>query len=192
MIRINLLPHRELKRAARRRQFNIMLGIAVVAGLLTVVLGHSLIAARQSGQEARNTYLEQEIVKLDEQIGEIRKIREQTQALLERKQVVETLQSNRTEVVHLFDQMIRLLPEGLYLKSFKQTGDMIDISGYTQSSARVSTLMRSLEDSPLFETARLVEIKASTVNNMRANEFVLSIKQSRPQAEETNDKGGKA
>jgi type IV pilus assembly protein PilN len=192
MIRINLLPHRELKRAARRRQFNIMLGIAVVAGLLTVVLGHSLIAARQSGQEARNTYLEQEIVKLDEQIGEIKKIREQTQALLERKQVVETLQSNRTEVVHLFDQMIRLLPEGLYLKSFKQTGDMIDISGYTQSSARVSTLMRSLEDSPLFETARLVEIKASTVNNMRANEFVLSIKQSRPQAEETNDKGGKA
>lgn len=195
MIRINLLPHRELKRAARRRQFNIMLGIAVVAGLLTVVLGHSLIAARQSGQEARNTFLEQEIAKLDEQIGEIKKIREQTQALLERKQVVETLQSNRTEVVHLFDQMIRLLPEGLYLKSFKQTGDMIDISGYTQSSARVSTLMRSLEDSPLFETARLVEIKASTVNNLRANEFVLSIKQSRPQAEETkeaNDKGGKA
>jgi type IV pilus assembly protein PilN len=195
MIRINLLPHRELKRAARRRQFNIMLGIAVVAGLLTVVLGHSLIAARQSGQEARNTFLEQEIAKLDEQIGEIKKIREQTQALLERKQVVETLQSNRTEVVHLFDQMIRLLPEGLYLKSFKQTGDMIDISGYTQSSARVSTLMRSLEDSPLFETARLVEIKASTVNNLRANEFVLSIKQSRPQAEEikeANDKGGKA
>jgi len=192
MIRINLLPHRELKRAARRRQFNIMLGIAVVAGLLTVVLGHSLIAARQSGQEARNTYLEQEIARLDEQIGEIKKIREQTQALLERKQVVETLQSNRTEVVHLFDQMIRLLPEGLYLKSFTQTGDMINISGYTQSSARVSTLMRSLEDSPLFEAANLVEIKAATVNNLRANEFVLSIKQSRPQAEETNDKGGKA
>jgi type IV pilus assembly protein PilN len=192
MIRINLLPHRELKRAARRRQFNIMLGIAVVAGLLTVVLGHSLIAARQSGQEARNTFLEQEIAKLDEQIGEIKKIREQTQALLERKQVVETLQSNRTEVVHLFDQMIRLLPEGLYLKSFKQTGDVISISGYTQSSARVSTLMRNLEDSPLFEAANLVEIKAATVNNLRANEFVLSIKQSRPQAEETNDKGGKA
>lgn len=192
MIRINLLPHRELKRAARRRQFNIMLGIAVVAGLLTVVLGHSLIAARQSGQEARNTFLEQEIAKLDEQIGEIKKIREQTQALLERKQVVETLQSNRTEVVHLFDQMIRLLPEGLYLKSFKQTGDTINISGYTQSSARVSTLMRSLEDSPLFEAANLVEIKAATVNNLRANEFVLSIKQSRPQPEDTNDKGGKA
>jgi type IV pilus assembly protein PilN len=85
-----------------------------------------------------------------------------------------------------------LLPEGLYLKTFKQTGDVINISGYTQSSARVSTLMRSLEDSPLFEAANLVEIKAATVNNLRANEFVLSIRQTRPQAEETNDKGGKA
>jgi len=192
MIRINLLPHRELKRAARRRQFNILLGIAVAAGVVTVVLGHSLIAARQSGQEARNAYLEQEIVKLDAQIGEIKKIREQTQALLERKQVVETLQSNRTEVVHLFDQMIRLLPDGLYLKSFKQAGNTINLSGYTQSSARVSTLMRNLEDSPWFESATLVEIKSATVNNLRANEFVLSIKQTRQQAEETNDKGGKA
>jgi type IV pilus assembly protein PilN len=196
MIRINLLPHRELARAARRRQFNILLGIAVAAGVLVVVLGHSLIAARQSAQEARNAYLEKEIAKLDEQIGEIKKIREQTQALLERKQVVETLQSNRTEVVHLFDQMIRLLPDGLYLKSFKQTGDAVTISGYTQSSARVSTLMRSLDDSPWFESARLVEIKAATVNNLRANEFVLTVKQTRQGAEDetaaASDKGGKA
>jgi type IV pilus assembly protein PilN len=192
MIRINLLPHRELKRAARRRQFNALLGITVAASVLTVVLGHSLIATRQANQDARNAYLEQEIAKLDEQIGEIKKIREQTQALLERKQVVETLQSNRTEMVHLFDQMIRLLPDGLYLKSFKQTGKTINITGYTQSSARVSTLMRSLEDSPLFEQARLIEIKAATVNNLRANEFVLSITQSTPQAEESKDKGSKA
>lgn len=192
MIRINLLPHRELARAARRRQFNVLLGIAVTAGVLTVVLGHSVIAARQSVQEARNAYLEQEIVKLDGQIGEIKKIREQTQALLERKQVVETLQSNRTEVVHLFDQMIRLLPDGLYLKSFKQAGDVITISGYTQSSARVSTLMRSLDDSPWFASANLVEIKSATVNNLRANEFVLSVKQARQESDDEINKGGKA
>lgn len=192
MIRINLLPHRELARAARRRQFNILLGIAVAAGVATVLLGHSLIAAGQSAQDARNTFLEQEIAKLDKEIGEIKKIREQTQALLERKQVVETLQSNRTEVVHLFDQMIRLLPDGLYLKSFKQTGDVITISGYTQSSARVSSLMRNLDDSPWFESASLIEIKAATVNNLRANEFVLTVKQTRQQADEANDKGGKA
>ena len=156
MIRINLLPHRELARAARRRQFSILLGIAVAAGVIAVVLGHSLIAARQSAQEARNIFHEQEIAKLDSQIGEIKKIREQTQALLERKEVVETLQSNRTEVVHLFDQMIRLLPDGLYLKSFKQAGDLVTLTGYTQSSARVSTLMRTLDDSPWFESATLV------------------------------------
>jgi type IV pilus assembly protein PilN len=192
MIRINLLPHRELARAARRRQFNVLFGIAVAAGIVIVVLGHSLIAARQSAQEARNAFLDQEIAKLDGQIGEIKKIREQTQALLERKQVVETLQSNRTEVVHLFDQMIRLLPDGLYLKSFKQAGDIVTINGYTQSSARVSTLMRNLDDSPWFESASLVEIKAVTVNNLRANEFVLKVKQTRQQADDANDKGAKA
>ena len=192
MIRINLLPHREIARAARRRQFNLLLGIAVAAGVVAVILGHSLIAAQQSSQEARNAYLDQEIAKLDIQIGEIKKIREQTQALLERKQVVETLQSNRTEVVHLFDQMIRLLPEGLYLKSFKQTGDVVTLSGYTQSSARVSTLMRNLDGSPWFESTSLIEIKAATVNNLRANEFVLTVKQTRQQADDAQDKGGKA
>ena len=192
MIRINLLPHRELARAARRRQFGILLGIALATGVVVVVLGHTFIAARQSNQEARNAFLEQEIAKLDGQIGEIKKIKEQTQALLARKQVVETLQSNRTEVVHLFDQMIRLLPDGLYLKSFKQSGDTITLSGYTQSSARVSTLMRNLDDSPWFESPALVEIKAATVNNLRANEFVLTIKQTQQMPEENNAKGGKA
>jgi len=191
MIRINLLPHRELARASRRRQFTVLLGVAVAVGVVSVILGHAVIAARQSNQDARNDFLTQEIAKLDSQIGEIKKIREQTQALLARKQVVETLQSNRTEVVHLFDQMIRLLPQGLYLKSFKQAGDVVTISGYTQSSARVSTLMRALDDSPWFESAGLVEIKSATVNNMRANEFVLTVKQTRQQLDDAT-KGGKA
>lgn len=192
MIRINLLPHRELARAARRRQFNAMLGLAVAAGVVVVLLGHGWIASRQSNQEARNAFLEQEIAKLDTQISEIKKIREQTQALLARKQVVETLQSNRTEVVHLFDQMIRLLPEGLYLKSFKQAGNVVTLSGYTQSSARVSSLMRNLENSPWFDTVNLIEIKSATVNNLRANEFVLTVKQTPQQPTGEQDKGGKA
>lgn len=192
MIRINLLPHRELARAARRRQFNILLGMAVAAGVVVVLIGHSLIAASQSTQDARNAFLDQEITKLDIQISEIKKIREQTQALLARKQVVETLQSNRTEVVHLFDQMIRLLPEGLYLKSFSQAGDVVTLSGYTQSSARVSSLMRNLENSPWFESVNLVEIKSATVNNLRANEFVLTVKQTSQQPQDAQNKGGKA
>ena len=192
MIRINLLPHRELARAARRRQFNILLGIAAAAGVVIVVLGHIWIAAQQSAQEERNAFLTQEIAKLDIQIGEIQKIRQHIQALIERKQVVEVLQSNRTEVVHLFDQMIRLLPDGLYLNSIRQTGDVITISGYTQSSARVSTLMRSLNDSPWFDSSTLIEIKAATVNNLRANQFILTVRQAREQPGSANDKGGKA
>jgi type IV pilus assembly protein PilN len=192
MIRINLLPHREIARAARRRQFNALLGIAVAAGVAVFALGHSVIAARQSNQAERNAYLQQEIAKLDIQISEIKKIREQTQDLLERKQVVETLQSNRTEVVHLFDQMIRLLPDGLYLKSFTQAGNVVTMSGYTQSSARVSTLMRNLEDSPWFDSASLVEIKSATVNNLRANEFVLTVKQTQQTPEAETAKGSKA
>ena len=192
MIRINLLPHRELARAARRRQFNVLLGIAVAAGVAVFALGHSIIAARQSNQAERNAYLQQEIAKLDIQISEIKKIREQTQDLLERKQVLETLQSNRTEVVHLFDQMIRLLPDGLYLKSFKQEGNVVTMSGYTQSSARGSTLMRNLEDSPWFDSAGLVEIKSATVNNLRANEFVLTVKQTQQTPEAETAKGSKA
>lgn len=193
MIRINLLPHREIARAARRRHFNFLLGVAAAAGVLIVVLGHALIAAQQSNQDKRNAFLEAEIAKLDVQIGRIKEIRAKTQALLERKQIVETLQANRTEVVHLFDQMIRLLPEGMYLKSFKQSGNLVTITGYTQSSARVSTLMRSLNDSPWFEASTLIEIKAATVNNARANEFVLTVTQTRQEPdEEKNGKGGEA
>lgn len=183
MIRINLLPHREIKRAARRRQFNYLLALTLVLAAGVIGLGQIWLSTRLDNQEERNSVLQQEITKLDSQIKEIKKIREETQALLERKQVVETLQSNRTEVVHLFDEVIRVLPEGLYIKSLKQTGDQIDLSGYTQSSARVSTLMRNLEGSPWFEQPTLVEIKAATVNNLRANEFSLKVKQTKPQLE---------
>jgi type IV pilus assembly protein PilN len=186
MIRINLLPHREIKRAARRRQFGVLLVAALVLAAGVIGLGQAAISNRLAVQDERNAYLEQEIAKLDIQIKEIKKIKEETRALLERKQVVETLQSNRTEVVRLFDEIIRILPEGLYVKSVKQTGDQIELLGYTQSSARVSTLMRSLEDSPWFEQPSLIEIKAATVNNLRANEFNLKVKQTKQRAEGEN------
>jgi type IV pilus assembly protein PilN len=182
-IRVNLLPHREIKRAARRRQFNYLLLAALVLAVGIVGLGQAWISASLANQDERNAFLETEITKLDAQIKEIKKIKEETRTLLERKQVVETLQSNRTEVVHLFDEIIRVLPEGLYVKSVKQTGDVIELTGYTQSSARVSTLMRNLEDSPWFERPTLIEIKAAVVNNLRANEFNLTVKQTKQQAD---------
>lgn len=192
MIRINLLPHRELARAARKRQFGVLAGLALVISVGVVVLGQIVLDTRYENQQARNAYLEQQITQLDAQIGEIRKIKEETQALLARKRVVETLQANRTEVVHLFDQTIRLLPDGLYLKSFKQVGDQITLTGYTQSSARVSTLMRNLEDSEWFERPTLIEIRSATVGGLRANEFSLNVNQTRMGEDKPASGGSKA
>lgn len=175
MIRINLLPHREMRRRERQRAFLTASAAMVAVGVVVVVLVHGLLAARVEAQKGRNTFLESEIATLDKQIIEIRRLREQTQQMLARKRVVETLQANRSEVVELFDQVARQLPEGVYLRTVKQTGNTISITGYAQSNARVSTLMRNLDASPLLENAKLVEIKAATVNTQRLNEFIMNV-----------------
>jgi type IV pilus assembly protein PilN len=185
MIRINLLPHREEKRKRRQQQFVVLMGVTV--GLAAVVGGAIwfFLDRQVTQQQANVTYMKQEIDKLDTQIEEIRKIREETASLLAKKQVVEGLQSNRSEPVQLLDQFLRQLPEGVYLKGFKQTGPKVNISGYAQSNARVSTLMRNLGASPYLENPELVEIKAvpnPDKSGGRVNEFNMniSIKRARP------------
>ncbi len=175
MIRLNLLPHRELKRKARQQQFAVLAGITFFLGLLTVGMVHIMITGQIEHQESRNDYMKNQIAILDKQIDEIKQIRAQTQALLARKKVVETLQDNRSDVVHLLDQLVRLLPDGVYLRSIKQTNQTINLTGYAQSNARVSTLMRKLESSPWLGLPSLVEIKASKVNNARLNAFSLNV-----------------
>jgi type IV pilus assembly protein PilN len=138
MIRVNLLPHRAEKRKARQLQFIVFGVISLILGVVLVSFVHVAISTQISYQERRNTFLKQNIAILDKQIAEIKKLREQTQALLARKTVVENLQSTRSDVVHLLDQMLRILPDGVYLKSLKQTGYKIAVVGYAQSSARVS------------------------------------------------------
>jgi type IV pilus assembly protein PilN len=175
MIRINLLPHRALKRKALQQQFFIV--AAMVAGLGGAIwlLVHTLYVDQIESQQGRNRYLEEQIVILDKQIEEIKKLREQTQQLLSRKKVVESLQGNRAEVVHLLDELVRQLPDGVYLKAIKQTGERVSVTGYAQSNARVSTLMRNLESSPWLEQATLVEIKTATQRNLRLSEFQLTV-----------------
>lgn len=175
MIRINLLPHREEKRKARQKQFAILAGFAAFVGLAVAGLLWVIFDAQIDNQKNRNKYLTSEIVKLDKQIDEIKRIREETASLLSKKQVVEGLQSNRSEPVYLLDQLLRQLPEGLYLKSFKQTGAKISVTGYAQSNARVSAFMRNIEASPYLGSPNLVEIKAVTINTQRANEFILDF-----------------
>lgn len=184
MIRINLLPHREERRKQQQQQFIILLVGVVVIGAAVWFVVRSYLDEQLGTQQARNQYLQAEIVKLDKQIAEIQKLKEQTAALLARKRVVETLQSNRSEVVHLLDQLVRQLPDGVYLKAVKQTGTRVTITGLTESQARVSTLMRNLESSPQLENPGLVEIKAVQQGRLRANEFILNISITRAKVEE--------
>jgi len=175
MIRINLLPHREAKRAQRRREFNFILVGVLIGSLALWYVGKLYLDERIATQQRRNDLLVAENKKLTEQIDEIKKLKDQTAALLARKQVVETLQVNRSASVKLIDQLVRQLPDGVYLKSVKQTGQKVNMIGLAQSNARVSTLMRNLESSPYLQNAELVEIKAVTDRNQRANEFSLNI-----------------
>jgi type IV pilus assembly protein PilN len=187
MIRINLLPHREAKRKARQQQLAILAGLTAALALALGGMLWVIFNAQVENQKGRNQYLTSEISKLDKQIEEIKKIREETAALLAKKQVVEGLQSNRSEPVQLLDQMLRQLPEGLYLKSIRQSGNKINVTGYTQSQARVSAFMRNIEASPFLENPNLIEIKAVIVANQRANEFNLDFFIKRVKADE---KGG--
>ena len=187
MIPINLLPHREVRRKAQQRQFMVLAGGTLGVGVALVVLVHGVLAERIDTQNSRNRYLETEISKLDKQIDEIKKLKEQTTSLLARKRVVESLQANRTEAVRLLDQLVRQLPDGLYLKQVKQTGDVVNVQGYATSNARVSTLMRNFEASPWLEAPTLVEIKAVKVNNANLNEFNLNVKITRPKDEAPPD-----
>ena len=187
MIRINLLPHREEKRKRRQQQFAVLAGIFAVMGLLVAGGVWLFLDAQVTQQKANVTYMKGEIDKLDKQIEEIRKIREETASLLAKKQVVEGLQSNRSEPVQLLDQLLRQLPEGVFLKTVKQVGTKVNVSGYAQSNARVSTLMRNLGASPYLENPELVEIKAVAAPNnpgTRVNEFNMNISIKRARAED--------
>lgn len=178
MIRVNLLPHREEKRRRRQQQFGVLAGIAAILGLLVAGGVWVFLDTQVSQQQANVNYMKGEIGKLDKQIEEIRKIRDETASLLAKKQVVEGLQSNRSEPVQLLDQLLRQLPEGVYLKQVKQNGPKVNIMGYAQSNARVSTLMRNLGASPYLENPELVEIKAVAAPGnpgSRVNEFNMNI-----------------
>lgn len=190
MIRINLLPHREAKRKAQRQQFYALSGlVSVLAGVIWFA-GFTYIDAQIDRQSEKNVFLKKEIAELNKQIDEIKKLKEQTEALLARKQVIESLQANRSETVHLFNELARQLPTGIYLRSIKQDKQKVILVGYAQSNARVSTLMNNLDASPVLERPELIQIKAIPVGKQRMNEFNLNIYFSR-QTTEVTSKGSK-
>ncbi len=192
MIRLNLLPHRIEKRRQRRQQFYLLAGAMVVLGALIGFSVHAVYDLRVERQEARNAFLKTEIARLDQDIAEIRRLREQIEALLARKQVIEALQSTRAETVHLFNELALSFPEGVYLKSIKQGGRRVTLAGFAQSNARVSHLMRNLDASAFLEQPVLIETKAATEENRRVSAFTLGIGIVPPQAEAPEPpRGGK-
>lgn len=188
MIRINLLPHRELKRKLRQQQFAMLAGFTFLLGVLIVWGVHEDALDKTQYQNKRNQYLQNEIAALDKQLAEIKSIKEKVQELLARKSVVESLQGNSVKVVHMLDQVARRVPDGIYLKSLKQTDKHLHLAGYAQSNAWVSTLMRNLDASPWLESPLLIEIKAATVNGTRLNEFDLNIRLSESPENDGNGK----
>jgi len=201
MIRINLLPHREEKRKAQQIRFYVVAGVSAAAALFIVAIGYSVLEQRISSQEGRNTYLKAEIDRLDKQISEIEVLRTKRKDLLDRKQVVERLQANRGEMVRMLDQLTRQTPEGIYLLSLKNGASLpggggpakdstIRLVGRSLSNARISTFMRSLNDSPAFDMPTLLEIKAVKAGDQRLSEFIMDVPLTR--VEEKNDGAGKA
>ena len=176
MIRVNLLPWRAERRKVQRKHLAVLAGgvTTIAAGIIIAV--HGVIAGYISVQEGRNEYLKGENTRLDKEIEEIKKLKDEIAALLARKQVIERLQADRSQVVHLLDQLVRQTPDGVYLRSLKQTGLGVNLVGYAQSNARVSTLMRNFGASPHLENPELVEIKAATVNNKRVSEFTMNVR----------------
>lgn len=188
MMRINLLPHREIRRKQQQKQFFTALGLTAIVGALMAYGVYFLLDEEHDNQVNRNKYLTAEIAKVDKEIEEINRLKEQTASLLARKQVVETLQANRADTVHLLDQLVRQLPDGMYLRSVKQQGSRVAITGVTQSQARVSTLMRNLESSQRLGNPALVEIKATTQGTTRANDFTMNVSVVRPKPDDAQRK----
>lgn len=160
MARINLLPWRAERRKQRQREFYAMLGMAAVGGLLLSLMIWFYYDRQVSGQMDRNAYLEAEIEKVKEQNKEIDRLDAQKERLLARKKVIEELQAKRSQMVHLFDALVRTIPDGVVLTALKQEGDVLTLEGRTQSNARVSAYMRNLETSGWMTNPELSIIEA--------------------------------
>ncbi len=183
MIRVNLLPHRQLRREARQREFGLMAGFVAIAAAVIVFVGWTFINNRISAQSERNSRLDAAIVKLDKEIADIKDLKDQISTMLDRKQVVENLQTNRSQAVVVLDELSRQLPEGMYLKSIKQQGKVITIEGVADTNARIATLVRSLSGSQWMESPNLVEIKSVLINTLKQNAFTMTVNLKTPKTE---------
>lgn len=182
-VRVNLLPHRAERRNRARQHFYVLAGGTAIIGVLIVAAMHTYVGRLIEKQEDRNRFLKGEIAKLEKEIAEINSLRDQIQALLARKNIIETLQAERAQTVNLLDQLVKQTPEGVYLREIQQRGLRVNMVGYAQSNARVSTLMRNIDSSPVLGRAELIEVKAANVDKRRVSEFTMFMTLKRAQTE---------
>jgi type IV pilus assembly protein PilN len=190
MARINLLPWRAERRKLRQKEFLTMVGFAVIAAIAITFLISSYYGAQITGQNERNDYLRDQIKQVDKQIKEIKSLDEKKSRLLARKAVIEQLQANRSKMVHLFDSLVRTIPDGVVLTSVKQTGDKLTLQGRSQSNARVSTYMRSLEGAGWMTRPELSIIEARAGDNSLPYVFTLTVMLANPNAPKDEDGDG--
>jgi type IV pilus assembly protein PilN len=174
MPRINLLPWREQERKVRRREFMVAAGGAVIAAVIFTLGGKLLYSSWTDAQNEKNNLLKKEIVKLDAQIADIQDIENRRQRLLSRMEIIEKLQRKRPEIVHLFDEIVKTVPDGIYLTSLKQVGNKLEIHGVAQSSTRVSTFMRNIDSSVWMDNPVLQVVESAKDSPTGGSNFTLT------------------
>jgi type IV pilus assembly protein PilN len=184
MARINLLPWRTERRKLRQKEFLTMLGLATGIALVLSFLIVMYYNGQIDGQMARNQYLRDQIVLVDQQIKEIEELDKKKANLLARKQVIEQLQASRSQMVHLFDELVRTIPEGVRLNSIKQSGQVLTLEGMAQSNARVSSYMRNLEESGWMTNPDLSIIEAKGSDKGLPNSFSLKVTLKSPSSDQ--------
>ena len=190
MARINLLPWRAERRRQRQKEFMAMLGASALAAVVVSFMIWMFYNGQIDGQNERNEYLRQQITEVDKKIEEIKQLDLKKQKLLARKDVIEKLQANRSQMVHLFDSLVRTIPDGVTLTSIQQDGEMLKLRGRSQSNARVSTYMRNLEGSGWMTNPELSVIEARGENKGLPYEFDLTVKLANPNAPVDANKDG--
>lgn len=187
MAHINLLPWRETLRKKRKRDFGVQVLGAVIVAALGVFLWYMQVQQQIEFQESRNSFLKSEIAKIDEKIKEIKDLEKRRAELVARMNVIQELQASRPMVVHLFDELVKTVPDGVFLENLQQKGLAVTLKGQAQSNARVSAYMRAIDASGWMKDAELKVIKSKDKTDTGMSEFELVAKQANPNMPETEN-----